>query len=242
MKVRRKAAARRGNPPRPSTGIFLLIGAGVLIVVAVIVVASGVLNPRPQAAAANDPTGLTACGSIPCPAKGEANAPVTMIEVSDYGCSHCRDYNLTTESKIEDQYIKTGKVRYIVHSFGFSPETQGVAAAALCAGDQGKFWEYHKTLFQNQGKWDPNSLSLYAQQVGIDVQAFAACVNSGKHVPDLNASSNAAQAAGVNATPSFFINGQMVSGALPFSCKPGALDCAQGDFQTRIEQALKVSK
>ncbi len=235
-KVRRKASRKRSS--NSWTAIILLI-AGILVVAAVVVVATGVLNRKPAAAVAGDATGLTACGSLPCPTKGDPNAPVTMIEVSDYNCSHCRDYNLNIEAQIEDQYIKTGKVRYYAHTFGFSAETQAVAAAALCANDQAKFWEYHKILFQNQGAFDASSLSSYAQQAGMDVSAFSACVNSRKHVGDAQAATTSAEDSGVNATPSFFINGKLVQGALPFSCKPGTPECAQGDFKTRLDNALQ---
>ncbi len=225
-KVQRKVI-KRSRRQNVSTGMVLLVMGGAVIVVAVIIaLASGVFKPK--TALANDPTGLSLCGSIPCPVKGDPTAPVIMIEVSDYGCSHCSDYSRDTEPKIEEQYIKTGKVRYIVHSFGFGPDTQNVAAAALCAGDQGKFFEYHALLFKNQGAFDSNSLASYAQQVGIDAQPFATCVNSGKHLADVAASSKAAAAAGVDATPSFFINGKLVSGALPIN-----------EFQSRIEAALK---
>jgi protein-disulfide isomerase len=83
-------------------------------------------------------------------------------------------------------------------------------------------------LFKNQGAFDASSLALYAQQVGIDGQTFSTCVNSGKHLADVDASSKAAQVAGVNATPSFFINNKLVVGALSFS-----------EFQSLIEAALK---
>jgi protein-disulfide isomerase len=225
-KVQRKVI-KRGRQQNASTGMILLVIGGAVIVVAVIIaLASGVFKPK--TALATDPTGLSLCGNIPCPIKGDPNAPVIMIEVSDYDCSHCRDYSRDIEPKLEEQYIKTGKVRYIVHSFGFGPDTQAIAAASLCAGDQGKFFEYHALLFKNQGAFDSNSLASYAQQVGIDAQAFATCVNSGKHRADVDASSKAVVAAGVNSTPSFFINGKLVVGALPIN-----------EFQSLIEAALK---
>lgn len=223
-KVRRKVI-KRGRQSA-STGMTLLVIGGAVIVVAVIIaLASGVFKPK--TALANDPTGLSLCGNVPCPMKGDRNAPVTIIEISDYYCSHCRNYTLDIEPKIEETYITTGKVRYIVHSFNLWPETRSLAAAAWCARDQNKFFEYHRLLFQNQGKFEPDSLASYAQQVGMDVQAFATCVNSGKHLADVDASSKAAVAVGVQATPSFFINNKLVEGALPFS-----------EFQSRIEAAL----
>lgn len=214
-----------------------LIAGGAVIVVVAILALTGAFKPK--TVVAGDPQGLAMCGNIPCPSKGDANAPVTMIDVSSFTCSHCRDYFLNTEPKIEEQYIKTGQVRYIAHTLGFEAQALGVAATALCAGDQGKFWEYSAQLYQNQGQFDPASLSLYAQQAGLDGQAFAACVNSGKHQGDAVASSSAATDAGVTGTPSFFINGKLVVGALPFQCKPGTPECIQGDFQTLIEAALK---
>jgi protein-disulfide isomerase len=225
-RVQRKVI-KRGKQPGASTGMILsVIGGAGIVVAAIIALASGMFKPK--TALSNDPTGLSLCGSAPCPIKGDPNAPVIMIEVSDYGCSHCRDYSRDIEPQIEEQYIKTGKVRYIVHSFGFGLETQQIAAAALCAGDQGKFFEYHALLFENQGVFGADSLASYAQQVGIDGQAFSTCVNSGKYLADVDASSKAAQAAGVNGTPSFFINNKLVVGALSF-----------GEFQSLIEVALK---
>jgi protein-disulfide isomerase len=236
-KVRRKVV-KKGSRQAPSVGMIALIVGGAVIVVVVILALAGVFKPK--TVVAGDPQGLAMCGNVPCPSKGDVTAPVTIVDVSSFECSHCRDYFLNTEPKIEEQYVKTGKVHYIAHAIGFDAQAQGVAAAALCAGDQGKYWEYSALLFQNQGQFDASSLSLYAQQAGLDGQAFASCVNSGKHTGDAAASSNAATDVGVNATPSFFIQGKLVVGALPFQCKPGTPECAQGDFQTLIEAALKA--
>ena len=238
-KVRRKVVKRSGRQS-PSLGMIALIVGGAIIVVVVILALAGVF--RPKTVVAGDPQGLAMCGSIPCPTKGSATAPVTMIDISSYTCSHCRDHALNTEPKIDEQYIKTGQVLYIAHPVGFDASAQGVTAAALCANDQGKFWEYSALLYQNQGQFDSASLARFAQQAGLDGQAFATCVNSGKHKGDAAASTNAAMDAGVNATPTFFINGKPLEGALPFQCKPGTVECAQGDFQTRIEAALKGTK
>jgi protein-disulfide isomerase len=238
-KVQRRVV-KKGRRRGLSTEQILLIVGGTIIVV---VVLAYLLWPKPKVVVAGDPQGLAVCGSVPCPAKGDPNAPVKMVDVSSFTCSHCRDYSLTIEPKIDEQYIKTGKVYYIAHPLGFDSLAQQLAAAALCANDQGKYWEYSAALFQNQSQLDPSSLSSYAQQVGLDTQAFAACVNSGKHTKDASDSSNSAMSVGVDATPSFFLNGKLaVRGALPFSCTPGTPECSAGDFQSRIEEALKGSK
>jgi protein-disulfide isomerase len=234
-KVHRKVA-RRGRQA-PSVGVIALIVGGAVIVVIAILALTGAFKPK--TVVAGDPQGLAMCGNVPCPSKGAVSAPVTMVDISSFECSHCREYFLNTEPKIEEQYIKTGKVYYIAHTIGFDAQAQSVAAAALCAGDQGKYWEYSALLYQNQGQFDSASLSLYAQQLDLDGQAFALCVNSGKHKADAVAASSAATDIGVNGTPSFFINGKLVVGALPFQCTPGTPECVQGDFQTHIEAALK---
>ena len=237
-KVQRKVVKKGRRQRGLSTEMILLILGGAVIVVVVLAV---LLWPRPKVVIVGDPQGLVMCGSVQCPTKGDPNAPVKLVDVFSFTCSHCRDYALTTEPQVEGQYVKTGKVYYIAHPMGFDldPQARSVAAAALCANDQGKYWEYSAALFENQGKFDPNSLAQYAQQVGLDVQAFAACVNSGKHNKDAKDSSDAATSAGVDGTPSFFINGKLqIKGAVPFSCRPGTPECQLGDFQTRIEAAL----
>jgi predicted DsbA family dithiol-disulfide isomerase len=116
-------------------------------------------------------------------------------------------------------------------------------AARCAAHDQGKYWEYSALLFQNFGQTDPTSLASFAQQAGLDGQTFATCVNSGKHNKDASDSSNSAMSVGVDATPSFFLNGQLaVRGAVPFSCKSGTPECSAVISVPRIEEALKGSK
>ena len=238
-KVQRRVVKRTRRQGLSTEQILMILGGAIVVVV----VLAYLLWPKPKVVVAGDPQGLAMCGSVPCPAKGDPNAPVKMVDVSSFVCSHCRDYALTIEPKIDEQYIKTGKVYYIAHVLGFDLQAQQLGAAALCANDQGKYWEYGALLFQNFGRVDSASLASFAQQAGLDTQAFATCVNSGKHVKDAADSSDSAMSVGVDATPSFFLNGKLaVQGAVPFSCKPGTPECSAGDFQSRIEEALKGSK
>jgi protein-disulfide isomerase len=238
-KVQRRVVKRTRRQGLSTEQILMILGGTIVVVV----VLAYLLWPKPKVVVAGDPQGLAMCGSVPCPAKGDPNAPVKMVDVSSFVCSHCWDYTLTIEPKIDEQYIKTGKVYYIAHVLGFDSQAQQLGAAALCANDQGKYWEYGALLFQNFGRVDSASLASFAQQAGLDTQAFATCVNSGKHVKDAADSSDSAMSAGVDATPSFFLNGKLaVQGAVPFSCKPGTPECSAGDFQSRIEEALKGSK
>jgi len=139
---------------------------------------------------------------------------------------------VVTEPEIDEQYVKTGKVYYIAHMVGYDPQALEAFAAALCANDQGKYWEYSRVLFENQSRFERNSLASYAQQIGLDAQAFTSCLSQGKHSQNAKDSTDMTSAAGVRGTPSFFINGRLViREAKPFA-----------EFQARIEEALKAGK
>jgi protein-disulfide isomerase len=153
-----------------------------------------------------------------------------MIEVADYACSHCRDFNRDKASLLDAQYVKTGKVRWIGHVFALRPETQPAAAAALCANEQGKYWEFHRQAFlgQLQDRYPNNDDFLsWGQKAGLDTNQFAECVNSGRTLQDAQVSALEASRAGVDGTPTFFINGTVIYG-----------DVSLAQFQSAIEAAL----
>ncbi len=108
---------------------------------------------------------------------------------------------------------------------------QEAAEAGECADDQGKFWEYHDLVFANQGALDVASLKAYAQQLGLDTTTFNECLDNGEQSAEVQKDAADAQAAGATGTPAFFINGQLVSGAQPFSV-----------FQQVIDAALKEAE
>jgi protein-disulfide isomerase len=158
---------------------------------------------------------------------GNPNAPVKIIEFADFQCPYCRQFWQETEPQVVEQYVKTGKVYYEYHSAGafLGPESGAAAQAAYCAGDQGKFWQYHDTLFshwtgENVGDFTNDKLLQYAASLGMDKGLFSDCLNSSKYAPMLDQD-------GIRATPSFLINGKLVEGFLPFA-----------DFQQAIETAL----
>ncbi len=166
---------------------------------------------------------------------GDPNAPVKIIEYADFQCPYCRMYWQDTEPQIVDTYVKTGKVYYEYRSVGayLGEESQAAAEAAYCAGDQGKFWEYHDSLFshwtgENVGDFTPEKLQQYAASVGLDQVAFQECLSSGKQADRVQQDLQNAQKDGIKGTPSFLINGTLIEGAQPFSA-----------FQQAIEQALQ---
>ena len=166
-------------------------------------------------------------------AQGAKNAPVTMIEYSDFQCPYCERFFTNTEPALYDKYIKTGKVKLVYKNFPLSihQNAKHAAEAALCAGDQGQFFAYHDKLFGNQAKWvslaDPtNQFVKFAEEIGLDNATFRQCYTSGKHAQDVQNDFNEGSQAGVRGTPTFFINGQMISGAQPLNVFEAAIDAA----------------
>ena len=155
----------------------------------------------------------------PGPAKGPADAPVIMVEFSDFQCGFCRMFAQQTLPKIEKKYIRTGKVRFVYRHMALQGEASVLAAqAASCAHDQGKFWEYHDALFSKESPFAFSSARLkrYATQLRLDEKTFTACLDSGKHARRVEAETILGRALGATGTPAFLMNGQLAIGAYPF--------------------------
>ena len=150
--------------------------------------------------------------------KGDPNAPVTIVEWSDFECSFCARFYQQTLPLIDEQYIKTGKVNLIYRDFplGFHANAQKAAEAAECAGEQDKFWEMHDTLFENGVAGGINSFKQFAVDIGLDTNKFNTCLDSGEMAEEVKKDMQDGSSAGVRGTPGFIINGQLVSGAQPF--------------------------
>ena len=150
--------------------------------------------------------------------KGDKDAPVTIVEFSDFECPFCARFYSKTLSQIDEQYIKTGKVKFVYRDFplGFHTNAQKAAEAAECAGEQGKFWEMHDKLFEKGVKGGIDSFKQFAADIGIDKTKINDCLDTGKMASEVQKDMADGQAAGVRGTPGFIINGQLVSGAQPF--------------------------
>ncbi len=151
--------------------------------------------------------------------KGSETAPVTIIEFSDYQCPFCARFWQETLPSIDKEYIQTGKVRFIYRDYPlpFHPQAQPSAVAAECAGDQGKYWEMHDKIFENQASLSDSSYDGFAQAIGLNLNTFKTCVSDGKKVAEIQKDLADGQAAGVSGTPAFFVNGVKIEGAQPFS-------------------------
>jgi len=165
--------------------------------------------------------------------QGDKNAPVTIVEFSDYQCPFCGRFYSETLGQIEDNYVKTGKVKLVFRDFPLNsihPQAQKAAEAAECAKEAGgndeAYWNYHNKLFENQGALDVASLKKYAADLGLNAAKFNDCLDSGKKASEVAKDLADGQKYGVQGTPSFFINGQMISGAQPYSNFQSAIDAA----------------
>ncbi len=149
------------------------------------------------------------------PMKGNKDAKITIIEFTDYQCPFCSRARPTIK-QVLDTY--GDKVRYVLRDFAldFHPHAKKAAEAAHCAGDQNKYWEYSDILWANQKALDTADLKKYASQLSLDQAKFDTCLDSGKYTAEVEKDIADGSKAGVTGTPSFFINGQMLTGARPF--------------------------
>jgi len=167
--------------------------------------------------------------------QGSADAPVTMVEFSDFKCPYCGRFSTETLPLIREQYINTGQVRFVYKHFAIlGPESNRTAEAAECAAEQGQFWEYHDLIFTDQtttrSVFNDDALTRLAGDLGLETTAFSDCLASGRYANQIQRESQAASALGLRGTPGFLINGVFVSGAQPFET-----------FQQIIEEQLQAA-
>jgi protein-disulfide isomerase len=164
--------------------------------------------------------------------KGSPTAPITVYEMSDFQCPYCRSFALETFRALEKEYISPGKVRWVFVNFPLtSIHANAVAAAgtALCAARQGAFWPMHDLLYTHQDTWAPLKqpgpffLSL-ADSAGISRPKLLECVKAPATVSEIRYEAEGAERAGASSTPTFYIEGGLLSGALPLPVFRQVLD------------------
>lgn len=168
------------------------------------------------------------------PVLGKSNAKVTIIEFADFRCPFCEKFFTDAESQIIKNYVDTGKAKFAFRHFAFLGDPSVVAAnASECANEQGKFWEFHNYLYKNQPSESDTSmyvtdkLTNIAGTLGLNTGQFQSCLESKKYDKNVSGDLADGQKAGVNGTPTIFINGISVVGAQPYSA-----------FKTIIDQEL----
>ncbi len=226
-----KAAGSAAGKPRPaakkragsSLVLWVALGAVAVIVAGVVLLQMQSMNkPVSSTSRVSEGTGW-----------GPLDAPVKFTEYADFGCTYCRQFALNQGKQLQQEYEQTGKVRYEYKSFIIEGQgTRDAANAAYCAADQSRFWDYYDLLFSKSGSAQPqvvfakNALKGYATQLGLDAAGFNKCVDNGEHALDVQTQHNEGKALGVQATPTFFVNGKKIEGAAPYTQFKATIDAA----------------
>jgi protein-disulfide isomerase len=219
------------TPPasKPSEGISKELGEAILNELHSIRILLEKQQPAPQAAPAPETAKISSVGF----AIGRTDAPLTLVEFADYQCPFCRQFQSTVYERMKKDYIDTGKLRFVSRDLPLDMHSNASAAAhaSRCAGEQNRFWEMHDTLISHADKLDPLAIAGYAQEVGLNMEQFSACVASNKYLPSIRADIAEANAAGILGTPTFVlgktsdngIEGIKLIGAQPYEVFEKAL-------------------
>ncbi|HEY4499695.1 MAG TPA: DsbA family protein [Candidatus Paceibacterota bacterium] len=171
---------------------------------------------------------------------GDPKAPVTLIEYADFQCPFCGRFYSQVMPKIKENFVKNKEVKIVYRHFAFlGPESVAAAEASECAKDQGKFWEYHNALYdaevkdgkEHNGNLNETFFMSLAAKLGLNVSNFSQCVTDQKYKQKVEDDYTGALKVGVAATPTSFINGTKVEGALPYS-----------QFEPLLKQAIQASQ
>lgn len=168
------------------------------------------------------------------PFLGDPNAPVTIVEFSDYECPFCARHFAQSHKQLVEEYVKTGKVKLVYKDFplSFHPNAVTAAVAAECAYDQGSnemYFEMHDIIFgkhlENAGAPTRDNLITWAEEIeGLDVSRLTECIDNNETIDRVNRDVKYATEIGVEATPSFFINGRFIEGAQPYGTIQSVID------------------
>ena len=174
------------------------------------------------------------------PSLGKPDAPITIVEFSDYQCPFCRRHAGTTLTELKREYIDAGQVRYVFRDFpidAIHPQARKASEAARCAAEQGKFWEMHDALFENQRLLIVDELKRHADTLKLDGRAFNACLDEARHARMVREDEQAAVALGVTGTPTFFIGKTTADGVFEGARLVGAQPIAA--FRRVIDTLLR---
>ena len=238
MKEKRQNTSSRKRSGNRSLKLVvpIIIAAALISSVAAAAFSRGTnpTNPSQQTLALST---LLASGSA---SKGSTSAPVTLVEFGDFQCEFCDRYALQTEPQVDQQYVQTGKVAVVFKHFAwYGPDSISAAQAALCANEQGKFWQFHDILYRNQkainsGWANVSNLKKFALQVqGLDTAKFDTCLDSGKYSSQVQTDTILAKTVGFQGTPGFVIEKSDGSQQVQL---PGAYPIT--DFQQAIDSRL----
>jgi protein-disulfide isomerase len=255
MSKRQEMRENRQRQQKTQRRIAILVGIAVIVfAVALAVFLSNQPSAPQPVSAINSPKSPVTRPQVNFNSMGDPNAPVKIVEYSDFQCPYCARFVEETEGKIVESYVKTGKVYFTSRSFGNwvsgninqqvgtdNRESEDAAMASYCAGDQNKFWEYRDILFgnqngENEGGFVRARLDAFAEKLGLDLNAFKTCMDTNKYaaqvtkdgedgVKDITSSPGYDKSSGYG-TPAFIINGKLLDGAQPFDVFQKEIDAA----------------
>src|SRR5688572_2581813 len=206
---------------------------GAVAVIGVLVVGYAATRSAAPAATTVDAAALN--GPVEGYVMGSPTAPIEIMEYGDFECGACAQFAIVTEPQVRELLVQTGKARFRFFDFPLSMHPNSIPAhlAAACANDQGKFWEMHDQLFQNQHRWNggvtrnpDGQFESYAKAIGLDTKAWETCYDDRRHLPRIQASVAQGNTMRVNATPSFIIGGKLYSGGLSYDTIKQLVDSA----------------
>ncbi len=177
------------------------------------------------------------------PYMGKADAPLVLVEFSDYECFYCARFFRETLPQIRKEYIDTGKLKHVFKDFPlrFHKKAKKAAEASLCAGEEQKYWEMHDLVFENQKQIDIPHLINHAKTLGLKADGFEKCLNDSRYAKGVDKDINTGQKIGVRGTPSFIlgringkgeVEGDIIRGARPYKAFKSALDAMLAKTKT----------
>lgn len=173
------------------------------------------------------------------PVIGDQDAPITIVEFSDFQCPYCARFQIQTLPLILEQYVDTGKVKFVYRDFPIQnshPNAMPAAVASECAHEQDKYWQYHDALFENQGVWNKvefaSAITIFkefATKLDLNQDQFDSCLDSGKYVEEISNDLKDGKSYGITGTPGFFIGNDeigfvKINGAQPFEAFKSIID------------------
>jgi protein-disulfide isomerase len=177
----------------------------------------GRISPTPPPLAAAQPTAVATptrlnVGTDDDPSIGPADAPITIVEFSDFNCPYCKKWQRETLYPLLAAY--PNQIRFVYRDFPITSQESAIASqAADCAGEQGAYWKFHDALLGGEYTLGSDAYRAYSQELGLNVDALEACVASGKFAQEVEADARYAAGLGVTGTPTFFVNGLPIVGA-----------------------------
>ena len=190
---------------------------------------------------------------VGAPTKGDVSAKIVVMEFADYQCPFCGAFAREIWPRLEQEYVATGKVRFVFRNLPLSihPRAQAAAEAALCAARQGQFWAMHDRLFQNQATLDDESLRSYGRSIGPAPEAFAECLERHSTLRPVQDDTTFGKSLGISGTPAFLIGTgvseesmkavQWVNGLLPYDALKKVLDQNLATLRGAMVPDLKLA-